>query len=233
VDQEAEVSVRGDNVMIHTIAGRDPRDDGSECNAPFPSGDVRGFNFEVMDKRGEIRLVAEPSRRNGNAAVVWIRDGSGGEGRYHFRLSWMIGGVPMAPPVPQAPVAPPPDYGRDRPRGGFVWNDVMSFHGEGRGTVAYGGGGPPLRLFGCNVDVDRRGRLVAVFRMEGGRTLSFSGVVVDESGGRLRADVTSDDRYRMRGPMYLSVDHRHDVRSVTIDAGGGRDSLRLMWDRSR
>ena len=230
VDQEAEVSVRGENVMIRTIAGRDPRDDGSECNAPFPGGDVQGFNFQVVDSRGEIRLVGEPSRRNGFAAVVLIRDSAGGEGRYHFRLSWMICGVPMAPPAPQAP--PSPDYGRDRPRGGgFAWNEVMAFRGEGRGTVTYGGGGPPLRLFGCNVDVDRRGRLVAVFRMEGGRTLSFSGVVADETGGRLRADVTTDDRFRMRGPMFLTVDRRRDVISVTIDAGGGRDGLRLMWDR--
>jgi hypothetical protein len=232
VDQEAEVSVRGENVMIRTIAGRDPRDDGSECNAPFPGAEVQGFNFQVVDSRGEIRLAGEPSRRNGFAAVVWIRDSAGGEGRYHFRRSWMIGGVPMAPPVQAPPPPPQRDYDRDRPRGGFVWNDVMTFRGEGRGTITYGGGGPPLRLFGCNVDVDRRGRLVAVFRMEGGRTLSFSGIVVDEREGRMRADVTSDDRSRMSGPMYLSVDRRHDVRSVTIEAGGGRDNLRLMWDRA-
>ena len=34
VDNEVEVSVRGDLVNIRTIAGRDARDDGSECNAP-------------------------------------------------------------------------------------------------------------------------------------------------------------------------------------------------------
>src|ERR1022692_222773 len=92
VDNEAEVSVRGDQVAIHTISGRDPRDDGSECNAPLPDHDVAGFNFQVVESRNEIRLVAEPSRRNNFAAVVRIRDTDGGEGRYHFRLSWTMAG---------------------------------------------------------------------------------------------------------------------------------------------
>src|ERR1035441_10988671 len=39
VDDEVEVSVRRDMVMIHTLSGRDPRDDGSECNAPLPIRD--------------------------------------------------------------------------------------------------------------------------------------------------------------------------------------------------
>jgi len=34
-------------VMIHTLAGRDPRDDGSECNAPLPDRNIEGFNFQV------------------------------------------------------------------------------------------------------------------------------------------------------------------------------------------
>jgi hypothetical protein len=226
VDQEAEVSVRGEMVSIRTIAGRDPRDDGSECNAPFPGVEVQGFNFEVKDSRGEIRLVGEPSRRNGYAAVVWIRDSAGGEGRYHFRLSWFLGGAP----VPAPPVAPPP---RDYPpeRRGFVWNDIMTFRGEGRGTVSWGGA-PPLRLFGVNVDVDRQGRIQVVFRMEGGRTLAFSGMVVDEDRGRLRADVTTDDRFRMRGPMWLTVERHREVNNVTIEADNGRDRLRLTWDRT-
>ena len=36
VDGEAEVSVEGDRVFARTISGRDPRDDGSECNEPLP-----------------------------------------------------------------------------------------------------------------------------------------------------------------------------------------------------
>src|SRR5437867_9146414 len=69
VDNEVEVSVRGDQVSIRTMAGQEARDDGSECNAPLPSRDVGGVNFEVRDSRGDIRLLAEPSRRNDFTAI--------------------------------------------------------------------------------------------------------------------------------------------------------------------
>ena len=110
VDGEVEVSVRGQTVSIRTISGREARDDGSECNQPLPCrGDLRGFNFEVIDKRGEIALLAQPSSRNGSAAIVRIRDSQSGEGRYHFRLSWqMNGGMPGGG-----------GPGRDGPRGDY------------------------------------------------------------------------------------------------------------------
>jgi hypothetical protein len=227
VDNEAEVSLRGDSVYIHTISGREPRDDGSECNLPFPGREVNGFNFEVKDRRGEIRLVGEPSRRTNWSAVVYIRDSGGGEGRYHFRISWYEGAPPvMAPPPP----APRPAYPPDRPRGGFVWNDVMTYRGEGRGSVTFGNGGIE-RIFGCVLDVDRRGRLTISFRMEGGRTISLSGQVVDEERNRLRAEVATDDRFRIGGMMYLTHSFRREISSVTFEGGGGRDRMRLIWDR--
>ena len=92
IDGEAEVSVEGDRVFIRTLSGRDGRDDGSECNEPLPRGEVRNSNYEVKDSRGEIALLDQPSRRNGDRAVVRIRDSKGGEGRYHFRITWDITG---------------------------------------------------------------------------------------------------------------------------------------------
>src|SRR3974390_814712 len=74
VDNEVEVSVRGDQVNIRTLSGQNARGDGSECNAPLPARDIQNFTFEVKDSRNEIRLVAEPSPHNGFAAVVHIRD---------------------------------------------------------------------------------------------------------------------------------------------------------------
>ena len=92
VDDQVEVSVQGDGVAIRTLSGQDARDDGSECNAPLPPRDMRGFNFEVKDSRGDIKLIEEPSDRNGGRTVVRIRDSPGGFGRYHFRLSWDLFG---------------------------------------------------------------------------------------------------------------------------------------------
>src|SRR5579871_6237875 len=60
VDNEARITVRGDQVFVRTLAGRDPWDDGSECNAPLPDHPFAGFRFEVVDSRNEIRLAEEP-----------------------------------------------------------------------------------------------------------------------------------------------------------------------------
>src|SRR5450759_4531254 len=169
VDNEVEVSVRGDLVAIRTISGRDARDDGSECNAPLPDRDIVGFNFQVVDSRNEIRLLAEPSRRNGFAAIVRIRDSSGGEGRYHFRLSWAITGSDYGRPGGGNDRPPSPrDDNFDRTQGaaGFSWNNTVSFRGRGQGTASMNNSGE-MRLGEVTIEIDRGGKLLASFRTEG------------------------------------------------------------------
>ena len=80
VDGELEVTLRDNSVFIRTISGRDAYDDGSECNEPLPTRGWQGFGFEVRERRGDIRLIAEPSLRNSHVAVVRIRDSAGGIG---------------------------------------------------------------------------------------------------------------------------------------------------------
>jgi hypothetical protein len=219
VDNEARVTVRGDSVFIRTLAGRDPWDDGSECNMPLPDRQAADFHFEVKDSRNEIRLLEEPSPRNGFSAVVYIRDSSGGVGRYHFRLSWEMRAVDMRGE----------DDGPRRGPEGMAWNNVIHFRGEGRGSATMRDGFEQ-RLFNVNVDIDRGGRMLVVFRGERGRDLSFSGNVVGREGGRWRADVASDD-HRLRGPLFMSVNERGDVTSISLEAGDGRDRMRVTWDR--
>jgi len=221
VDNEARITVRGNTVYVRTLAGRDPWDDGSECNMPLPDRPVPDFHFEVKDSRNEIRLLEEPSPRNGFATVVYIRDSAGGVGRYHFRLSWEMRAVDLR-------------HDDDRPgRGpggdGMVWNNVIQFHGQGRG-VAVLRDGFEQRLFNVNVDIDRGGRLTVVFRGERGRDLVFTGNVVGREGGRWRADVVGEDR-RMRGPMFMSVGQGGEINSISLEAGDGRDHMRVNWDR--
>jgi hypothetical protein len=244
VDNEVEVSVRRDTVYIRTIAGRDARDDGSECNAPLPDRDVPAFNYQVVDSRNEIRLLAEPSRRNDFAAIVRIRDSDGGEGRYHFRLTWQMTGTdyrtgndrPYIDDHRNAETDSARQDGNDRRppddrRGGmgFSWNNVVSFQGRGRGTASlndFGG----QRLSDVNVDIDRGGKIVVSFRVDRGRPILYTGFLIADEGGRLKADVASEDR-RLRGPMYISVDDRRNVNSITLEATDGRDRMRLNWDR--
>jgi len=220
VDNQVEVSVRGDMVYIRTIAGQDARDDGSECNAPLPSRDIQGFNFEVKDSRGDIRLLSEPNRRNDFGAIVAIHDSSGGFGRYHFRLSWAITGSDYRP-------GPPPS---DRPPApGFSWNNVINFRGQGQGRAVWENAGD-LRLMDCNIDIDRGGRIIAVFRAERGRSLTFRGQVMSQEAGRWKADV-ADEQGRLRGPLWFSVDARNMVNTISLEATDGRERLRLNWDR--
>lgn len=228
VDNEVEVSLRGDSIFSRTIAGRDAYDDGSECNLPLPERPVTGFNFEVKDSRGEIRLVSEPSPRTRWAAVVLIRDSSGGQGRYHFRISWDAAAMPSAPPRTERFEDRPPFDDRRPGPPGFVWNNVFNYRGEGRGQATMGGF--DQRLFNVNVDIDRAGHALIVFRGERGRELSFSGQVVNREGGRLRCDVVSNDR-RFRGPMFISVGERENVNAISFEGGDGRDRMRLTWDR--
>jgi hypothetical protein len=226
VDNEAEVSVRGDMVIIRTIAGRDARDDGSECNAPLPDREIAGFSFQAIESRNEMRLLGEPSRRNGFAAMVHIRDGAGGEGRYRFRLSWAMTGRDSDRPSSRRN----DEFDRPRAAEGFSWNNTVSFRGVGRGTATTNDSGE-MRLGEVTIDIDRGGKMVARFRTVGpGRPLSFTGQVLASESGRWKVDVMSEDR-RLRGPMWISVDERNQVNSITLEATDGQDRLRLSWDR--
>ena len=230
VDDQVEVALRGDSVFVRTISGRDARDDGSECNAPVPRGDVPGFNFEVKDSRNEIRLLSPPSGRNDFATMVYIRDSDGGYGRYHFRVSWDMFAAANDRPPRSDDRPRRDDDRRDFDRGGgFAWNNVIAFHGDGRGSAVYDDNNL-LRLFDVNVDIDRGGHIRISFRSERGRPVVFTGAVVGRDGDRLKADVASEDG-RLRGSMFLAVDDRQQVRNVTLDATDGRNRVRVNWDR--
>ena len=214
VDNEIEVTVRGARVDVRTLAGKDARDDGSECNLPLPSTEIRGFRFEVMEKRGEVRLVQEPGRSNRFAAVVRIRDAEGGEGRYHFRLSWETR-----------------NYEFDRPPagGGFSWNNTQSFKGKGRGQ-AVTNERETIDLQAVTLEIDHSGKLAIWFQVGRGHPLSFTGQVLAHEGDRWKADVMSEDR-RLRGSMWITVGGKQQVENVSLEATDGRDRMRLAWNR--
>jgi hypothetical protein len=245
VDDEVEVTVRGDLVYLRTIRGRDGRDDGSECNEPLPNRPAADFNFEVKEGRGEIRLIAEPSRRTDFQAVVRIHDGDSGEGRYHFRLSWRITG--------DRDYKDGGRFGDDGDRrgrfddddrrsrfgddgdhrggpGGLTWNNAYHSGGPGRGVSRLTGFGEQ-RLSEANVDIDRGGKILVSFRTDSGRPLTFSGSMMGPEGGTLKADVASDNRAGLRGPMYLSQDAKGTIYRITLDATNGQDRLHLEWER--
>lgn len=231
VDSEVEVSIRGDMVNVRTISGRDARDEGSECNEPLPNDRVEGFRFAGIDGRGEVRLLAEPTRRNGYQAVVRIRDGASGEEGYHFRVSWMMTGGSEFNRRDSGDFR---GHGRDddfdnRP-GGLVWNNAAQSTSRGRGTSTLAGYGSQ-QLFDATVSIDRGNRILVSFRTDSGRPLTFSGSVIGMDGDTLKADVATDDRSRLRGSMYLSRNPRGDFYRINLEATDGQSRLTLNWNR--
>lgn len=228
VDNELEVSVRGDMVSVRTISGREGRDAGSECNEPLPYHDVAGFRFEEADSRAEMRLIAEPSRRDNYQAVVRIRDPQSGDCRCHFRLTWDMASGGDRTRRDSGDFRRDGDF--DDRRGGLAWNNTTHFAGPGRGSSTLSGYGTQP-LFDVSVDIDRGNRILVSFRTDSGRRLSFSGSVIGVDGDTLRADVATDDQARLRGSMFLSRNPRGDVYRITLDATNGQDRLGVDWSR--
>ena len=217
VDDEVEVTVRGDTVFLRTLSGREARDDGSECNLPLPSREIRGFTFEVEDKRNEIRLAAAPDSRNDFTAVVHIHDTDAGYGRYHFRLSWSDSAGPVADPA--------------HPSGnGFAWNNATHYGGRGGGTAVYDDA-DTRRLFDVSLDLDRGGHARVVLTGERGSSVVLSGMLIGREGDRLKIDAVTEDQ-RLHGTLYVSVQEGANmVGTLDMEATDGRQHLRVHWDR--
>src|SRR6185312_16150575 len=90
VDQQVEVSLRGDTVSVHTLTGADARDSGSECSAPLPDRPVDGFKLKVEKRHGAVNLVAEPSARNSFTATAFIHNNGPAEQLYQLRITWLL-----------------------------------------------------------------------------------------------------------------------------------------------
>ncbi len=234
IDIEVRITIRRDQVLVHTVSGEDARDDGSDCSTPLPDRDVRDFTVQPVDNRSEMQILERPSARNDYAVVLRIVDEAPGFGRYHFRMSWDASPGPA--PVPDK--APRPQTEGDRPNAppGFVWNNAVTYTGRGSGESLLNEG-TGQRLAGVRVDIDLGGKIVVSFTPEQARgvrrpprPLTFSGSVMTREGSRIRADMVTEDR-RLHGTMTLSVDDSHNVNSITMNATDGQDHLHLTWDR--
>ena len=210
IDGEAEVTLRGDLISVHTLSGRDARNAGSECSQPLPNRDVRSFAFEALDHSDDIHLVAQPSPANDFEVLVRIRNPGSGDQRYHFRVTWQL-----------AAAGPP----------GFAWNNATRYKARGHGELTVGSA--HLELLDADVAIDLGGKVWVTFGKAKKERLSFSGVLNEREGGRLRADVVCDGpEWHVQGPMFLSVDQTHDrVTAITLDATDGRDRMHLEWKR--
>jgi|HigsolmetaAR201D_1030396.scaffolds.fasta_scaffold05544_4 hypothetical protein len=223
VDHEVEVSVQGSQVFVRTIAGRDAQDAGSECNEPLPRGDVQNFRFEKRDGRGDIKLLAEPSRRNGYRAVVRIRDGSGGDDRYHFRLTWDI--------TSNEGWDDRRSRSRQDFRGGYAPGATIRYRGSGSGTYARSGQRSEA-IDDAEIVIDSDGTVTATFETDRRRRISFTGRVTDRRNSIIRADVVSSNTVRdLHGEMTITLDRGREIDQVSLNGRSRGENVTLNWSR--
>jgi hypothetical protein len=230
IDREAEVTVRGDMVYVRTISGREARDAGSECNEPLPVR-VQGFEFDVKDGRGQVRLIAEPSPRNNGTAIVRIRDREGGDGRYHFRLSWRITGRNDRPGVIGRPGGLDRPGGFDRPGsevGGPGWNRRLHFTGRGDGVYSHGRFGRE-RIYNVVVRIEPDRDVTVNFERGRGGRLVFRGRVLRFTDDEITADVAGGDGGALRGMMRIRLGRNDRVSSIEMGGRSGREQFEVRW----
>jgi hypothetical protein len=87
VDGEVRVVMRGDDVWTQDISGRNARRTRARVARALPTqaGVVR---VQLLDGRGDVRVIQQPSSRNNYTTVVRIADRSGGADRYRLAAYW-------------------------------------------------------------------------------------------------------------------------------------------------
>lgn len=86
VDDQLEIRVAPSGVSYSTIRGDQPRNISANFMG-LPNG-ARQLSITQSDGRGSVVVVQQPSPRNGNVAVLRVRDPQGGYGHYSFTLGW-------------------------------------------------------------------------------------------------------------------------------------------------
>lgn len=87
VDDDVRITIRGGTADVETIGGTPYNDAQPNFSASLPSRRVN-VKLNVRKARGEVFIEQQPSRDNGFAAVIRIKDPKGGASEYEFELSW-------------------------------------------------------------------------------------------------------------------------------------------------
>ena len=85
VDREVYITMRGRDVRTTGVDARLPNRARVGDALPRGRGDVR---VRRLDGRGDVRVVEQPSARNGYTTVIHISDDRGGADNYRFAAYW-------------------------------------------------------------------------------------------------------------------------------------------------
>jgi hypothetical protein len=88
VDGVDEIAIRGSSIRIRHISAKPIQEQDYRFGSPLPRDEVDVY-LNVIEGRGNVRLIQEPSRSNNYTAVVCVDDGNkGGDAIYEFELTW-------------------------------------------------------------------------------------------------------------------------------------------------
>jgi len=87
VDDVIVLEIRDRTVRDRVISGRQAEAVRSNFSSSLPNREVN-VSVDKRNGRGEVRVIEQPSRRNGYTAVIQIRDSSGGADDYEIEVRW-------------------------------------------------------------------------------------------------------------------------------------------------
>ncbi|HTJ22649.1 MAG TPA: hypothetical protein VL383_09660 [Gemmatimonadaceae bacterium] len=87
VDREVQIVMRGGNVWTNDIGRTEPGRARSRALSVLPreQGEV---SVQVLDGRGDVDVIQQPTSRNGFTSIVRIRDSRGGADNYRIVAYW-------------------------------------------------------------------------------------------------------------------------------------------------
>lgn len=87
VDDVLVLEIRDRSVNSRVISGRSAENVSSNFGSSLPNREAT-VSVEKRHGRGEVRVVEQPSRRNGYTAIIQIRDSAGGADDYEIEVRW-------------------------------------------------------------------------------------------------------------------------------------------------
>jgi hypothetical protein len=88
VDGIDDILIKGSQVKIEHVAAKPIQSQDHRFSAPLPFAEVE-LTLQILHGRGSVRLLEQPTKRNGYTAVVRVDDQDhSGDDRYEFELSW-------------------------------------------------------------------------------------------------------------------------------------------------
>ena len=218
VDREVQIVMRGGNVWTNDIGRTEPGRARSRAISVLPrqEGEVA---VQVLDGRGDVDVIQQPTSRNGFTTIVRIRDPRGGADNYRLAAYWQ-------------------GYSS-----GDVWGGGRD-RGVGRGRNQDGRDG--VYRGGNDNDDDDRGRNGGRERGQSGNgeygnyrqtTLHWTGNVDGELEIRIQNGRVDYRTLSGKEPMNVRADRgnldlgRSDVR-VSVAQNQGRGSVTVMQQPS-